>query len=216
MKHPLDPRQPGDPLRKIGGDPTDMRHAHAHRLDAAQGKLAIVRRNPDADHPHCILEASVECDIGHRYRSKQQVRMAADIFGKGIHREIDTVSKRLEEQRRGPGIIASGQYPTRPGSHRDRRDILELHRRRSGQFHPDQPRMIVDQSRDVRANQRVIHVMIDSAFCEIVRAESANRWVGRVGDQDFVTGAEDRHEDDRDRALAGRRDDRALRPLEGR
>ena len=69
-----------------------------------------------------------------RYSSHHDVGVAADIFGRRLHRQIDAMSERVEMQGRCPGVVHNDGGAALMCDLRDRRNVLHLERKRAGTF----------------------------------------------------------------------------------
>lgn len=65
-----------------------MSYPNAHRLQTAQSHRCLVRRDADAEIANDDLDFLPEVQIGYRDGAQQQVRMAPDILGQRLDREI--------------------------------------------------------------------------------------------------------------------------------
>ena len=74
------------------------------------------------------LEPGLVC----RNEAEQQVRVAGEIFGSGLDREVDAVGVRREEQRRRPGVVEDDAGAAGVRSLGDRRNILHFERLGTG------------------------------------------------------------------------------------
>ncbi len=202
MQHALDcaelRQSPGEILR----DFSHMGDAQTHGLDAAQGELAFVWRDADAEAAQDLLHLLAQAQIGDRDRAQQQVGMAADIFGQRLAGEIGPMRQRLEDQWGRPGVVAADEHALRLGGRDDRRRVLHLHGAGARRLDPDQLRRGVDQSGDAGSDQRVVDDVVDAARPEIIGAKTPDRRIDMVRDQHLVARHQHGQHHDRDRRLS--------------
>ena len=148
--------------------------------------------------------------------------MADDVLGAGIDRDVDAVIERLEEQRRGPGVVHDHPRAALVRGRRDGRDVLHLEGERARRFDIDDLGARAHQGRDIGAQVRVVIGGLDAEALEEGVAEASGRRIGAVGHQQVVAGLEEGQHGNRDRGQprgvdhgSVRAFDRGKRLLEG-
>src|SRR5690242_1293451 len=73
--------------------------------------------------------------------AEHRIGMADDVFGGSLDRDIHAMSKRLEVERRSPGIVENDHGAGVVRSFHDCRDVLYLEGLRSGRLGEDELRL---------------------------------------------------------------------------
>ena len=128
--------------------------------------------------------------------------MAADIFGAGDDRQVDTRRDRPEEERSRPGVVDQSDQPARFGCGADRRHVLHLERMRARALHEHRPGPFADQVRDPGADHRVVIGRRHAEALEEALAERTGRPVDAVDHQKLVAGLQHRQQRPSDRRRA--------------
>ena len=72
-------------------------------------------------------ETLVEGVVADSDRAEQQVAVAADVFGDGLHGDVDAMSEGVEEHAGGPGVVDHNFYVARVSGGDNGWDVLNLH-----------------------------------------------------------------------------------------
>src|SRR6266481_5401762 len=105
----------------------DGGEAHGQRLQAAESEAAIVGRHRKTKHLLRDAETLVDGVIANGDRAEQQVAVAADVFGDGLHGNVDAMSEGVEEHAGGPGVVDHNFYVARVSGGDNGWDVLNLH-----------------------------------------------------------------------------------------
>ena len=125
--------------------------------------------------------------------------MAADIFGGGLHPNVDALIERTVKQRRGPGVVVDHERALRMRDISDGGDVGHLEGLRARRLDQHRPGVGLEQSFDAGTDQRIEKIGLDAVAGEHVVAEIARRPVDIVGHQQMIAGLEHREQGGRDR-----------------
>ncbi len=88
--------------------------------------------------------------------------MAPDVFCQSLDADINVVSKGIEQNAGGIGVVECHQHTARMGRSDNGWHILNFHRDRSGAFAPDQLRGVRDQLTNAGPDHWVIGLDLDA------------------------------------------------------
>src|SRR6185312_15861344 len=134
--------------------------------------------------------------------------MAANIFGKRLHSDVNAVSKGVKIDSRGPGVVQHYQGAVAVSGFGDDGYVLDFHGHGAGILTPDHARVGAEVSR--KGSTGVERIVAD------VNAEAAQNMVGKFAvravnifrDEHVVSGLEQRQMDKRNGALSAGREER--------
>src|SRR6185312_14315157 len=136
-----------EPARQFERGLLNLVEAHGHGLHAAQGKAAIVRRSGAADDLVSFSQALEELGIAHGDGAEQEIAMAANVFGKRLHSDVNAVSKGVKINSRGPGVVQHYQGAVAVSGFGDDGYVLDFHGHGAGILTPDHARVGAEVSR---------------------------------------------------------------------
>ncbi len=152
----------------------------AERAQAAQAEEAIVGRRRDAHVGPQSMQRGKRRGVRDD-RAEQHVRVPADVFGHGMHRNVDAVLECAKAERRRPRVVEHDRDAARMRRRRDRRNVLHLERQRARRFGEHQRRVRPERVRDGGSGERIVVVDVDAEAAQVVVAEAARRAVHGVG-----------------------------------
>ena len=121
--------------------------------------------------------------------------MAADILGQGLGRHVDPVIQRPEGKSRRPGIVHQRQDAPVPGQTREGRGIRHFKGLGGRALDQDQPGLRRCQRQDgVRRRIGRIEDRPHAKSPQQAPAESPDRLIDAIGDEDHVPRLQDRHQ----------------------
>jgi hypothetical protein len=92
MEHAGDFGSLSEPARDLQSRLMVLRQPHAHGAQPAQAEIDVVRTGAEAERMHGIAQTLPRGLVG-RYGAEHHVGMAADIFGGGLDRQVDPLSR---------------------------------------------------------------------------------------------------------------------------
>ena len=151
-----------------------------------------------------------------RDRAEHDVGMTADIFGGGLHADVDALLQRAVIERRRPGVVVDDERAPRMRDRGDRGDVRHFERLRARRLDQHRPGVRLEQRLDAGADQGIEIGGLDAIAGQQAVAEIPRRPVDVVADQKMIAGFQDRQQRRADRRQAGRRqpDAGALRAFE--
>lgn len=183
--------------------PLEMLEPDAEGLQSAEGEAAVVGRDGEA-------QESVDfSDLPHRGfvtdgdAAEEEVAVAADVFGKGLHADVDAVGEGVEQDAGGVGVVErdgdrvwAGGIASGGGD--DRGNVLHFHRDRAWAFGPNEVRVRADELRDVGADHGVVGFDFDIEIFQQVVGDFAAIAVSTFGHKSVGAGAAVDEIDERD------------------
>ena len=142
--------------------------------------------------------------------------MADQIFGGGMHDDVDAVAVGFEVKRARPGVVEDGDATLGMGGGGDGRHVLDLKGVGAGALHVYDFSIGSDQLGNAGADQRIVIGGLDAEPLQLRVAERARRLIGGIGHQDMVAGRGEGKEGAGDGTEAGGDGDRPVGFLEGR
>ena len=134
-----------------------------------------------------------------RNGAEHDVGMAADIFGAGLHADVDATLQRTVKQRRRPGIVVDHERAAFMGHRRDGGNIGHLEGLRARRLDQHGAGVRLEQRADACADQRIEIGGLDAIASQHAVAEIARRPVGVVANQQMVAGLGHREQGGGDR-----------------
>ncbi len=107
--------------------------------------------------------------------------MAADVFGKRLHADVDAVCERVEQDAGGVGVVERDGDVAGMGGGHDRGHILHFHRDRAGRFGPNERGVVAEQPLDIAADHRVVELDFDIEVGQQAFGDFAAVAVGALG-----------------------------------
>src|SRR5690606_6266620 len=118
------------------------------------------------------------------------VGVAADVLGGGVHHDVGAERERLLQVRAGEGVVDHQERVVLVGQFGERGDVGDVEQRVGGRRDPDHARVLAQglgDARDARDRRgRVVHAPRGGDLVEQAVAAA----VGVVGDDDVVAGLE--------------------------
>ena len=178
--------------------------AQRHAGQAAQHGLGVITSHAKT-HAHVAVKKLVmQRLITRDHRTHQHIAATAGVLGQGLHRDIGTQVKRIEGQACAPGVVDHTDQtfgmPVRVSANDAGQSahIRKLERDGARDFKPDEARLDTELFRKVLRVHRVVIAVADTPGLHFMLGQCLVRAVGIVGDQQFVTGAQKSHVDQRD------------------
>src|SRR6266404_3904945 len=106
---------------------------YAERAQTAQSEIGFIARGTEAQRAMGVDQPVLMSCVGGD-RAHHDVGMAADVFRHCLHREIDAMAKRIEIERRRPGVVEDHGRAALVRDSRNGRDVLYLEGERTGAF----------------------------------------------------------------------------------
>ena len=128
-----------------------LRQPHRERAQAAQRQKHVVGSGADAEQPDRFGDQRPGLGVG-RDRAEHDVGMAADIFGRGLHADVDALIQRAVIQRRRPGVVVDHERAARMRNRSDRGNVGHFEGLRAGRL--DQHRLGVGLEQLRRCRRR--------------------------------------------------------------
>ena len=141
--------------------------------------------------------------LGGGDRAQHRVRMAHDVLGAGLDRDIRAQHQRLAEKRRGPGIVHDEDRAPLMGGGCERRKVLNLEGERARRFADHHAGVGTHQVSDAGADAGVVEGGLDPHALQQAVREAPRRAVGAVGHQHVVAALHEGEQRRHDRRLAG-------------
>ena len=135
------------------------------RAQATQSEIAVVRPRSRAQ----LLEDAahrLDMGLGGGDRAQHRVRMADDVLGAGLDRDIRPQRERLAEERRGPGVVDDQHRTALVSGGGECRKILDLEGDRARRFADHHAGVGAHQLRDADADAGVVEGGLDSHALE--------------------------------------------------
>ena len=120
--------------------------------------------------------------------------MAADIFGGGLHADVDALVERAVKQRRRPGVVVDDERALCMGDGGDGGDVAHFKRLRAGRLDQHRPGIGLEQAFDCTADQRIEIADLDAVAGQHAVAEIARGAVDVVGHQQMVADLQHREQ----------------------
>ena len=114
--------------------------------------------------------------------------MAADVFGQGLHGDIDAEREGVEQDAGGIGVVERDGNVAGVGGGDDGWNVLDLHGDGAGALAPDERGVFANERRDVRAKERLVGFDFDVEIAEQAVGECAVGAVGVVGQEGVAAG----------------------------
>lgn len=140
--------------------------------------------------------------------------MAADVLGERLHGDVDAVGEGVEVDTGRPGVIHDNHCSGAMSGVGDCGDILDFKSDRTGTFTPHHAGIFANQSLNGGTGFGRIETNFDAEAAEDLNGEFAIRRVDAFGDEDVISGCEEREIDERDGALAAGSDEGAEAALQ--
>ena len=191
-----------------------LRQPHRERAQTADRQEHVIRSGANAELLDRFGHQRPGLGVG-RDRAEHDVGVAADIFGRGLHADVDALLQRAVKQRGSPGVVVDHERAARMRDRGDRGDVGHFEGLRSRRLDQHRFGVRLEQSGDAGADQRIEIAGFDAIAGEQAVAEISRRAVGIVADQEMVAGFQHREQRRGDRRQArGRNTDAgALRAL---
>ena len=139
MQHARDLGSGREPARHVEPRAMMLRQPHRERAQAAQREEDVIRAGTDAEQADAFGDLRPSLGIG-RDGAEHDVGMAADIFGGGLHADVDALFERAVIERRRPGVVVDDERAARMRDLGDGADVGHLERLRAGRL--DQHRAV--------------------------------------------------------------------------
>src|SRR5882724_2917111 len=152
--------------------------------------------------------------VTHGDRPEEKVAMSADVFGKGLHSDVNAVSEGVEINSRCPSVVENDECAVFMRDSSDGRNVLDFQANGAGAFAPDEPRILLQQRTDFCADRRRIETDLDAESLQEFDREFAIGVVNAFGNENVVARFEKREVDQRDGGLAAGSDKGAVTILE--
>ena len=162
-----------------------LRQPHRQRPRAAQREVDVVGPGADAEQADGFLHHRPGLRIG-RDGAEHDVGMAADIFGGGLHADVDAEFERAVKQRRRPGVVVDHQRTARMRDLRDGGDVGHFEGLRTGRLDQHRPGVRLEQLLDAAADLRIEIAGLDAVARQQPVAEVAGGAIDVVADQQMI------------------------------
>ncbi len=172
--------------------------SRAHGSEAPKRQVALVRAGDVAEDEGGVFDSPEQFFGAGGDDPDHEVRMAGDVFGAGLDRDVHPVVERLEKKRRRPCVVEQHRNSPCVRRRRDRRDVLHLEGQRSRGFAENQPGFGPDQTGDRIPDQGIVIGGVDPEARQQIVAEIPCRTVDRIDHQDMISLADKRREGHRD------------------
>ena len=188
----------GEPACHFEARAIMLREPHRERAGAAQRQEDVVGPGADAKQADALGEQRPRLRV-RRDRAEHDVGMAADIFGGGLHADVDTLVERAVKQGRRPGVVVDDERAPRMCDFGDGGDVAHFKRLRAGRFHQHCLGVGLEQAFDCSADQWIEIADLDAVAGEHAVAEVSRGAVDVVGHQHMIAGAQHRKQGGGDR-----------------
>ena len=182
-----------------------LRHPHRKRTQPPQRQEYVVGAGTDAEQINRLGDQRPCLGVG-RNGAEHDVGMAADIFGRRLHADIDALIQRAMIQRRRPGVVVDDKRATCMRDRCDRGNVGHFEGLRARGFDQHRPGIGLEQAGDAGADQRIEIADLDAVTGEDAIAEIAGGTIGIVADQQVIAGLQHREQGGGDRGQARGRD----------
>ena len=190
MEHALDLGLASDPLGERDTRFPMLFQAHRERAQAPLTEINVVRTRRLTE----LVGRAPEPRPGFLRagdRTEHGVGVADDVFGGRLHRDVHAVRKRLEVQRRPPGVVGDDGDPAAARGFRNRRDVLHLESERAGRFEIDHPGFGPDERLDGAPHERIEKRRAHAKAFEKSVREVARRGVDSVAHEQVISGRQE-------------------------
>ena len=187
MVNAFDLRVPGQPFGHLQAAFMVLTQAHSQRTDTAAGHVGRIRIHHLAHQVGILPKLIPAARVGYR-STDHAIRVANQIFGRCLNRDINVEFQRPEQHARRPGVVDHDDCLGGFAAHcfHNSRDVVHFHGDRAWGFQKHNARVRLDKFSDTFANQRIEPAGGHAELAEDFGAKILAWFISGIGHQDMV------------------------------